>query len=170
MTACNAMAILQDAGLVLKLNPAGGLAVSPASQITPELRLVIKTNRDDLLAQLTQEFSIGTDLQPHNLDRWCWPRSEAMYRQEVDASSTRMIRFTDKGVNVAEAEQLADKLVLRDREGDDRRLCLECANLQGVGPWRCARFLVADVSSIGLAPELVVQLQRCPGFANAIAC
>lgn len=91
MRARNAMATLQDAGLVLTLSPTGGVAVSPASRITPELRLIIKTNRDDLLAQLSNEASDGTRPYPSHPDRYCWPHSVAMNRREIETFTARLV-------------------------------------------------------------------------------
>jgi hypothetical protein len=54
--------------------------------------------------------------------------------------------------------------VNRDRELDDRRLCLECAHLKGTGRWRCGSAERAEVPTTGLARDLVLLLQRCPGF------
>ncbi len=98
-------------------------------------------------------------------NRWCWPASPAMNTEEIDTFTARLERFTDKGVSYDEAERLADRLVNRDREGDDRRLCLECGHLQGAGRWRCGNWKQADVSRDGLARDLVLMLQRCSGFA-----
>lgn len=64
---------------------------------------------------------------------------------------------------------LVDKLVIRDRKGDDRRLCLECAHLHGAGRWRCGKWRAADVPVQGLARDLVLILQRCNGFRPANA-
>lgn len=100
-----------------------------------------------------------------DLDRWCWPHSQAMNTGEIDTFSVRLARFTDKGVSHDDAELLADKLVHRDREGDDRRLCLECAHLQGFGRWFCGNWQAADMARDGLARDLVLILQRCGGFA-----
>lgn len=50
------------------------------------------------------------------------------------------------------ADRVADMLLHRDREIDDRRLCIECAH---AGPgWRCAK----------REAFMVDQLQRCPAF------
>lgn len=98
-------------------------------------------------------------------DRYCWPHSEAMNTAEIDAFMARLARFTDKGMSYDEAERLADALVARDRQGDDRRLCLECAHLQGAGRWRCGNWRQADVARDALARDLVLMLQRCAGFA-----
>ena len=49
-------------------------------------------------------------------------------------------------------DRVADMLLHRDRDTDDRRLCIECAN---AGPgWRCAK----------REAFMVDQLQRCPAF------
>ena len=65
-------------------------------------------------------------------------------------------------------EALADKLVTRDRDNDSRRLCLECAHLQGVGRWGCGNWKQAAIctrpTDAGLAHVLVVTPQHCPGF------
>lgn len=104
---------------------------------------------------------------PPDPDRWCWPHSTAMNTAEIDTFTARLARFTDKGASLEEAERLADKLVIRDREGDDRRLCLECAHLHGAGRWRCGNWDAADVAREGLAPDLVKRLQRCSGYPHA---
>lgn len=57
-------------------------------------------------------------------DRWCWPDGLAMNTAEIDTFTARRARFTDKGLTLAVAESLADGLVQRDREMDDRHLCL----------------------------------------------
>jgi hypothetical protein len=100
-------------------------------------------------------------------DRWCWPHSTAMNTGEIGTFTARLARFTARGVSYDEAERLADVLVIRDHEGDDRRLCLECAHLQGVGRWRCGNWKLADAARDGLARDLVKMLQRCPGFTLA---
>ena len=64
------------------------------------------------------------------------------------------------------AEHLAERLTLRDRQHDDRRLCLECAAL--ADNRRClvaARGLLAGADR-RLEPVPTI-LQRCDGFALA---
>jgi len=87
-----------------------------------------------------------------------------MSGQEIDTLVARLAQFTNKGLSLDDGERLADKLVIRDREGDDRRLCLECVHLQGAHRRRCAKALQADVAHEQLANELVSTLQRCCGF------
>jgi hypothetical protein len=106
-------------------------------------------------------------------DRWCWPRSSAMNGAEIDLFTARLHRFTNKGLTIADGESLADKLVVRDREADDRQFCLECRHLSGCGQssWRCGDWQAAGIAfrSRGsqLPADLVLQLQRCDGFATA---
>ncbi len=94
-------------------------------------------------------------------NRWCWPHSTAMNSAEIDLFLSRLARFTDKGLSYGDAERMAEKLVIRDREGDDRRLCLECSHLQG--SWRCGNHVRAGVGR-DLPFGLVLMLQRCPGL------
>lgn len=101
---------------------------------------------------------------PPDPDSCCWPYSAAMNGQEIDTFTARLARFTDKGMGPHDVERLADMLVIRDRESDDRRLCLECVHLHGNGRWRCGNSQAADVAREGLAPTLVQTLQRCCGF------
>jgi hypothetical protein len=105
-------------------------------------------------------------------DRHCWPNTEAMTGSEIDTFTARLIRFTGKGVNHTDAEQLADKLVARDRQQDDRRHCLECLHLTGygAGSWRCKNWQGAGVAiqarDAALPGDLVRTLQRCNGFTD----
>ena len=91
-----------------------------------------------------------------------------MSTAEIDAFTVRLARFTDKGLSLDDAEALADKLVTRDRDNDSRRLCLECAHLQGVSRWGCGNWKQAAIctrpADAGLAHVLVVTPQHCPGF------
>ena len=59
-------------------------------------------------------------------DRWCWPHSSAMTGREIDTFAARSNQFNRRGLAALDAELLADKLVNRDRDGDDRHLCVEC--------------------------------------------
>ena len=103
-------------------------------------------------------------------DRWCWPHSLAMNGEEIDIFAVRLAKFKARGLSGVDGEALADKLVLRDREQDDRRVCLECQHLAGygAGSWRCSNWQTAEIAmclrDAQLAADLVVQLQRCAGF------
>ena len=106
-------------------------------------------------------------------DRWCWPHSSAMNGAEIDTFTKRRSLFTGKGISQGEAEAVADTLVLRDRDLDDRRLCLECSNLQShwAGAWRCGDWqwagIAHPVKDAQLSAQQVLQPQRCSGFKAA---
>ena len=78
----------------------------------------------------------------------------------------RVALFTrQQGLTADVASRAANRLVTRDRESDERRLCIECRHL--TRNWRrlsCDNYKIAR-AGIDLSSDLVVMLQRCPGFA-----
>ena len=120
--------------------------------------------------QLSSVLAVPSPALSENPDRWCWPHSSAMNGAEINTFTVRLHNFTDKGLSRDDGETLADKLVLRDRDLDDRRICLECKHLagHGAGLWRCGNWQSAGIASRArdaqLAADLVLQLQRCDGF------
>lgn len=101
-------------------------------------------------------------------DCWCWQRSAAMNTMEIRTLTARLALFTDKGASLQNAERLADRLVHRDREGDHRRLCLECTHLCGASRWRCGYAQWGAMANAELPAEFVQVLQRCDGFHAAV--
>ena len=99
-------------------------------------------------------------------DRWAWPHSSAMNGQEINTLMARQALFCQRGAVPQDAERLADSLVNRDRDSDDRRLCLECRHLHGAGPYRCGNARAAGLNT-DLAHDLVLILQRCHGYDAA---
>lgn len=68
-------------------------------------------------------------------------------------------------LSAANDPQQSKKLLIRDREHDDRRMCLECSCLTGgMGGWRCTAFRQRGAREPGLPADLVGMLQRCPVF------
>lgn len=83
--------------------------------------------------------------------------------REIARMSFRIGLFKRRGVPEHQAEELAEKLVARDYERDDRRMCLECSNLQHGG--KC--FCVSQGTLQGASPRhepVTNVLQRCPSF------
>jgi hypothetical protein len=96
-------------------------------------------------------------------DRWCWPSDPnldaAMNGKEIETFVARVELFTRRNFDLNRAEAMADKLKTRDREGDDRRVCMECRYLAST---RCTR---PQASGIGPMAEIFrAKLQRCPAF------
>ena len=48
---------------------------------------------------------------------------------EIDTFICRRHKLTEKGLSLEDAEVVAETLLFRDREIDNRRLCLECVHL-----------------------------------------
>ena len=101
-------------------------------------------------------------------DSCCWPHSSAMNGAEIDTFTARLARLTDKGLSLIDAEALADKLVIRDREADDRRVCLECVHLRHggcCGNWKASE-VASNAMDARLPGDFTTMLQRCGGFAE----
>ena len=132
----------------------------PATSATFEVQAGTKVAE----SQKSQPAAKDAALDP---DSYCWPHSSAWNTSEIALFNRRAALFVRRGADEAQAEKLADRLVTRDREDDDRRLCLECRHLQGATPWRCGNWCMAGVAvrsgDAGLARDMVMLLQRCPG-------
>src|SRR5262245_46162663 len=117
---------LRAAGLTISLTTEYAVKVAPASRLNDDLRQMIRTHRAELRAWLT---AAANDLQP-DLDRWCWPNdpspNAAMNSAEIALFVRRHARLLALGFTDGGADRMAERLKLRDREGDSRRSCAEC--------------------------------------------
>lgn len=84
---------------------------------------------------------------------------------DIAAFLARRARLMRWGWPEAEAERLAERLVIRDREADARVSCTDCRHYR---PGRCANHAGAGLSTPEVGRDLATQLQRCPGFGQAI--
>lgn len=83
----------------------------------------------------------------------------------------RVALFRRRGIEPKRAEELADRLAVRDADRDDRRICLECSGLQRGGtcfPSRSGR--IHGLAPPGRAPKFPLIpvpdiLQRCEAFS-----
>ena len=161
---------LRGVGLVLTLTPAGGLHVAPRDALTDDHRAAIRAGRDALVLALQAEAEAppatgcsGNPLMTSAQGDEC--HSGGWGDAEIDTFTAREARFIRLGQSV-DAEHLAERLALRDRQHDDRRLCLECAAL--ADNRRC---LVAAGGRLANADQRLEPvstiLQRCPGFTLA---
>lgn len=127
--------------------------------------------KPDLAGEPANTPSAGDD--PDN-DRWAWPHGTAATGAELDTFTARLAQFAARGLSLADAEAMADKLLNRDREADDRRACLECASLRGtMRNWSCGNWQAGGVAInprfTQLPHELVMRLQRCDGCSARTA-
>lgn len=163
------MSVIQGAGLSLTLTSGRDLKAVPATRMTSEVRELIKSNKPELVQWLMEAANESSAVTEANPDRWCWPNGTAMNGTEIATFKARLARFTAKGLTHDAGEALADRLMIRDREPDDRRFCLECANLAGIGSWHCRNWKQANIAfkaiDAALPADLVYLLQRCDGFS-----
>ncbi|MBX9793385.1 MAG: hypothetical protein K2Y02_03710 [Burkholderiaceae bacterium] len=73
----------------------------------------------------------------------------------------RRARLMRWGWAETEAETLADRLVRRDREQDDRVSCTDCRHYR---PGRCGNHRRAGLTMADVGRDLASLLQRCPGW------
>ena len=143
---------LREAGFTVAPADGGGIRVAPSASLTDVHRQAIRDHRAELLSLLTL---------PLDPDRRCWPLSDAMNGAELKQLANRVQQFTRRGISAEAAEAMADRLVIRDREQDDRRTCLECTTYR---PGRCGNHRRAGLQAPDVARDLATLLQRCPGF------
>lgn len=162
---------LRRDGFALSLLPSGGLAVQPASKLTDEHRAALRLHRDALVLALTDGVNLD---EPDAIDPdgHSWPHTLAMNTSEIDSFNARVQLFTRHALDQTQAEGVADGLVIRDRDGDDRALCLECTHLAGWRTsWRCGHWQAAGIArqarDAQLPADLVLTLQRCDGLTHA---
>ena len=73
----------------------------------------------------------------------------------------RRARLLRWGWADADAERMAERLVIRDRGGDVRVSCTECTHYR---PGRCGNHKAAALLSPEVGRDLAALLQRCAGF------
>jgi hypothetical protein len=97
--------------------------------------------------------------------RLSWGHYTPATAAEIARMLERTEMFERAGLTPDEVDLAVDRLHLRDRDLDDRHLCLECRNVRADRTgWRCA--------SLGPIPRawVVHQLQRCPSFLGVDPC
>ena len=157
---------LRGAGLVLTLTPTGGLHVAPHAALTDDHRAAIRAGRDALVLALQAERSrpppprrSGNPLMAPEQGDDC--HAGGWDDAEIDAFAAREARFNRMGRT--DADDLAERLTLRDRQHDDRRLCLECTWLGDTG--RCLAAATGRLPGTDRRLEPVQNiLQRCVAF------
>ena len=118
-----------------------------------------------LMNNVSQLAGLATshDLQPCGVDRAeslaavCWTD------KHIDSFLARRDRLLRWGWAESDAERLAERLVLRDRETDDRVSCTECRHYR---PGHCGNYRRAGLYSSEVGRDLAGRLQRCPGFTQ----
>ena len=87
---------------------------------------------------------------------------------EIDRFQTRHARFIRLGIADQDADDLAERLTLRDRGCDDRRMCLECRELALSG--QCNAAARGGMPGVDRRMEPVPDiLMRCQCFKPAVS-
>ena len=141
------------AGLSIKAD-GNSLVIRPASKLTDTMRSALREAKPELLA-LLRDVARTLDLPGSAAVAW----TDA----EIARFTERRARLMRWGWPEAEAEKLADRLLRRDREPDDRVSCIDCTHYW---PSRCGNHGHAGLQAPDVGRDLASLLQRCPGFQS----
>jgi hypothetical protein len=158
MGASDLLAELAGAGLSVRAD-GERLVIRPASKLTDELRAALVAAKPELLALLT-----GPP-RPYRLTKAQGDAAHAEPRDDAACARfvARVALFMRRRINVTDADDLAERLHLRDVQGDDRGMCLECERLDMRG--RCQAAAAGEVLGVDRRLEPVPTiLLRCEAF------
>ncbi len=146
---------------------AGRLVVQPASKLTDDMREAIRASKPELVAMLTVPRTPPRE-RPYALTRTQADTAHATsWDGACDARFTlRTGTFILAGFHVDDAEDLAERLHLRDVEGDDRKTCFECGHMDA--GQRCRNSATVGMASAHVGRAGAVLLRRCVGFAPSV--
>ena len=119
----NAQRVLTDAGLTLRAD-GNRLIVAPADRLTDPLRDLIRKNKAELLESARAMRADSNPLMTAQQARDC--HAGAWDDAEISAFTSRVFLLMRHGIKATDADDLAERLILRDRESDDRHVCAEC--------------------------------------------
>jgi hypothetical protein len=84
---------------------------------------------------------------------------------QIRVYNARAGRSRGMGFSADDADDLAERLHLRDVTGDERRSCIECRHYER---GRCAQARAALLTSPAIGRDLATLLQRCPAHDPVI--
>ena len=132
---------------------ANRLVIRPWSKLNNDMRAALREAKPELLALLAGASS--RESEAFDLAAVAW--TDADIARFLDRRA-RLLRW---GWPEPEAEKLAERLVIRDREADDRVSCADCASYR---PGRCGNHRRAGLTVADVGRDLAAMLQRCPAF------
>jgi len=144
MNPSSILSTLKDAGVTASLAPPNGVNLKPTALVTQHLIDLVKVYKKELLEALDGSAMVF---------------SPGLASQQTESSfNRRMALFFGR----KDAKELAQRLQRRDRDKDDRRMCVECAHF--TANTFCRNHKVAEVPPM-VGSDFSVMLQRCRGFA-----
>jgi len=144
MNPSSILSTLKDAGVTVSLAPPNGVNLKPTALVTQHLINLVKVHKWELLEALDGATTAN--------------KPTPVSRQEVARFKKPMVLFFGR----KDAKELAQRLQRRDRDKDDRRMCVECAHF--TANTSCRNHKVAEVPPM-VGSDFSVMLQRCRGFA-----
>lgn len=138
---------LRDIGATVRPLPGNQLEVLSPSGLSDADRALIRAHKPELIQYLTTRPAPQMPVIRPDVLALC-----GLTDAEIEAMSARVAGLRRAGYSMDDAEQIADRLLMRDRTGLDMNACLECARFTG-------RRCVAQ-QPVG-APH---ELRRCPAF------
>ena len=129
------------------------LVIRPWSKLPTDMRAALRACKPDLLALLAGASS--REPEAFDLAVVAWTDADIVHFLDRRA---RLLRW---GWLEPEAEKLAERLVIRDRERDARVSCTDCRHYR---PGRCGNHRRAGLRAPDVGRDLAATLQRCPGF------
>ncbi len=140
------------------------LVVRPKERLTTGMRDALLAAKPELLALLKQSSQgrqEGQGCQENQVDQR-GPLAGTWTETDIASFLARRDRLMRWGWSEGDAEAFAERLVRRDRQGDDRATCAgDCANYR---PGRCGNHRRAGLTTSGVGHDFAVLLQRCPGL------
>ena len=167
-----ARALLDDlhtAGLTITAD-GDRLVIWPASKLTDDMRTALRAAKSELLAELGARPAKADPaaLPTSPVRRWRLSQADAdrchaggWDDAEIVAFTARHVRLLAHGLTNGHADDLAERLTLRDRDGDDRLICTDCRHYRA---GRCGNHRPAGLNGPEVGRDLATMLQRCPGF------
>lgn len=166
MGAADLLLRARTAGFVLNVAD-GKLLVTPASKLTDDMRTALRAAKPELLVLLS-----APDAEPRQRAyRLSAAEADRCHAEPWDDAAiarfvARVVLFLRRGFDATDADDLAERLHLRDVQGDDLACCTDCRHYR---PGCCGNHERAGLLSADVGRDLAAILQRCPGFAGAAA-
>ena len=135
----------------------GGTDKTAKRGVLSVLAVTPKGGANDFLSAPLQASALAAS--PESPDLWAVAWTDA----DIAAFFDRRARLMRWGWPELDAEKLAERLVKRDREQDDRVSCTDCRHYR---PGYCANHQRAGLGVRDVGRDLAAMLQRCPGFQH----
>lgn len=153
---------LRERGVTLTPEPDGNIRVRPRDKLTDADREQIRANKPELLALLASRKP-ADDAQRERPATAAIPPAVRLLcgldEREIAQMVQRVNVARRAGYSLDDAEQIADRLLWRDRTALDMHACLECSRLSA------RRCTTRPAQSFN--PRDIHELRRCRAFSSS---